>query len=50
MTYNELKEEYAGFILRTTKEGWGSVKKTKGNCEIEYNADCYDREVFFDVF
>lgn len=49
MTFNELEKEYAGFILRTGKEDWKIVKKTKGNCKVEYNADCYDREVYFDV-
>ena len=49
MTFNELRREYAGFILRTSKEEWKIVRETKGKCKVEYNADCYDREVYFDV-
>lgn len=49
MTYNELREEYAGFIFRASKEDWEIVKNTKGKCKVEYNSDCYDREVYFDV-
>jgi hypothetical protein len=49
MTYNELKRFYKGYRFRTGEEDWLIVKKTKGNCFVECNADDYDEEVYFDV-
>lgn len=50
MTYNELKKLFKGYKLRTTKEDWDRINKTKGNCLVEdYRDDKFDKEVFFET-
>lgn len=51
MTFNELKEEFKGYRLKTTENGWEKIKESKGNCIVyDYNYDDEDKEVYFDVF
>ena len=51
MTYNELKEEYKDYDLRTGSIDWDIINESDGNCIIDAYYDVDDREktIWFDV-
>lgn len=49
MTYNELEELYPDYTFKAPLDTWEVIKRCSGNCNIEYNIDDFDKEIYIDV-